>query len=141
MCVADFGNFDASLKAYNALVELKYMRQVTKKKEAEAMRKRNRDGNIWYRGQYRPSYTQESAADLATVIDEFKFPTKLYWETIWRKGSDEHWNLDLAQHDELSSVNPRERFLILDELKKKSREEFNRLKSVQNQKGEEVTNV
>ncbi|ODV94743.1 hypothetical protein PACTADRAFT_34499 [Pachysolen tannophilus NRRL Y-2460] len=121
MAVADFESFDKAVVAYNGLVELRYMRDVTKRKEAESMRKRNSDGNIWYSAQFRPSYSQESIADLSAVVDEFKFKTKIYWEDIWRKGDDKYWNLDLAQHLEFPQKILVDRSVILNELRENSR--------------------
>ncbi|EGW35362.1 uncharacterized protein SPAPADRAFT_58587, partial [Spathaspora passalidarum NRRL Y-27907] len=67
MCIANFANFEYSNAAYEGLVQLRKVRDVEQKKEAQAMRKKNDDGNIWYSGQYRPTYSQEAVADLSHV--------------------------------------------------------------------------
>ncbi|CDK28359.1 unnamed protein product [Kuraishia capsulata CBS 1993] len=130
MAVATFEDHEKALKAYNALVELRYMREVTKRKEAESLRKRNSDGNIWYYAQYRPTYSMESVADLSEVIDQFKFKTKIHWEDIWRKGEDKHWSAELAEHIELPKFNPRERFAVLDQLREETLREAKETKEI-----------
>lgn len=128
MCVAEFADHDAALKLYNGLVELRYMREISKRKEAEALRRRNKDGNIWYSGQFRPTYSQESVLDLSTVIDEFKLPATVYWENLWRKGDDKYWNLDLAIHKELPLI-LLNRSVILKELAKLDQLDFKKLEA------------
>ncbi|KAI0463854.1 hypothetical protein LJB42_002862 [Komagataella kurtzmanii] len=124
MAVADFHNYDNALKAYHALVELRYLRQVTKKEEAMAMRRRNKDGNIWYSAQFRPVHSQEAVADLSTVIDEFNMPSKIYWESLWRRGDEKYWNKDLTTHEEMDLRDPRFRTVVLNDIKEKSKAEI-----------------
>ncbi|KAH3661186.1 hypothetical protein OGAPHI_006593 [Ogataea philodendri] len=123
MAVAQFQSHETAVEAYNALVELKYMRQVTKRKEAEALRKRNQYEQIWYFGQYRPTWAQESVSDLNTVLDHFKLTSKIYWDSLWRKGDDKHWENLSVEHEELDKVNPREKFVVLSEVDQSWREE------------------
>jgi len=136
LAVAQFQNYEQTIRAYHALVELRFMREVTKKKEAEAMRKRNIYNQIWYSGQYRPTWSQEAAADLSTVIDTLNFKTKIYWDSLWRKGEDKHWNNDLVEHKEMEQVGAREKFVVLDEIRKKGLEDF----KLAEQKRKEIEN-
>ena len=124
LAVAQFQDYQQTVQAYHALVELRYMREVSKRKEAEAMRKRNIYNQIWYSGQYRPTWSQEAVADLSTVVDEFKFKTKIYWDSLWRKGEDKYWNKEFVQHEEMDQVGTREKFVLLDEIRKKGLEDF-----------------
>ncbi|QBM86145.1 Transcriptional regulation of recombination [Metschnikowia aff. pulcherrima] len=118
MCVVNFANYDYAVAAYHGLVELRKLRDTKLAKEAKAMRKKNVDGNTWFLGQYRPAYTQEAVADLAHVIDEFQLEnTTAYWESLWRKGEDEHWRHDLVAHDSLPAYNPKYQSVMLDEMR------------------------
>lgn len=118
MAVAQFDDYSKAVQAYHALVELRYMREVPKRKEAESLRRRNEYRRIWHSGQYRPTWAQEAASDLSTVVDEFGLNTKIYWDSLWRKGGDECWNTDLVEHVEMDQVSPREKFVVLDEIRK-----------------------
>ncbi|KAI3406406.1 MHR1 [Candida oxycetoniae] len=125
MCVANFNNYEYSKAAYQALLDLKSLRK--KRKEANNMRKKNDDGNIWYSGQYRPTYSQEAVADLAHVIDEFELDgTKLFWENEWRKGDEKFWNLAYVEHDKLPVYPPQHQSVLLDVMRAKAMEEFSR---------------
>ncbi|CCE83701.1 Piso0_004287 [Millerozyma farinosa CBS 7064] len=129
MCVADFASYDYAVAAYDGLVQLRYVRDVLKPKEAMAMRKKNEEGNIWYSGQYRPCFSQEAVADLAHVINEFELEgTALFWENVWRKGEDSHWRSDLVDHEVLPPFNPKYQSIMLDELREKSLAEFGRIR-------------
>ena len=91
MCVVNFNNYEYAIAAYKGLVDLRKTRDVVQKKEANEMRKKNDDGNIWYSGQFRPTYTQEAVADLTHVIDEFELEgTKIFWANEWHRGDDKH---------------------------------------------------
>lgn len=126
MCVVNFNTYEQAIDAFRGLVDLRICRDVIKPKEANSMRKKNDEGNIWYSGQYRPTYSQEAIADLSHVIDEFNLDnTKIFWENLWRKGSDEHWRPDLVQHEQLPPFNPKLESVLLDELREKALYEFN----------------
>mmetsp|Transcript_8069 Transcript_8069/g.10144 ORF Transcript_8069/g.10144 Transcript_8069/m.10144 type:complete len:245 (-) Transcript_8069:134-868(-) len=134
MCVANFENYEYAIAAYKGLVQLRQVRDVVQKKEAKAMRKKNDEGNVWFSGQYRPTYSQEAVADLAHVIDEFELEgTTLMWESLWRKGEDSHWRSDLVEHDSLPPFNPRDQTILLDELRARAVEEFAKLRQQEQQ--------
>lgn len=125
MCVVNFANYEYAVAAYKGLLQLREARDIHLKKDAQAMRKKNDDGNTWFSGQYRPTYTQEAVADLAHVIDEFELDnTTAFWESLWRKGEDEHWRADLVQHDELPVFNPKYQSVMLDEMREMALEAF-----------------
>ncbi|GMM35419.1 Mhr1 protein [Saccharomycopsis crataegensis] len=133
MSVVSFDNHEKAVDAYNALVELRHLRDVGQKKLANSFRKKNEDGNIWYSAQYRPTWTQESVADLTTVIDELKLEnTKIFWEDLWRKGDDKYWNQELVEHRQLEKFSPREESVVLKRLGEKVKAEFALLKESQN---------
>ncbi|ODV59165.1 mitochondrial 54S ribosomal protein mL67, partial [Ascoidea rubescens DSM 1968] len=113
MAVANFENYERAVAAYEALVEIRHMREVTKRKEAEALRKRNEFGNIWFSGQFRPGYTQEAVADLSSVIETLKYRTTVFWEDYWRKGDGKYWSSKLSRHHELPRVGTREQIPML----------------------------
>ncbi|KAM9899864.1 hypothetical protein OXX69_009312 [Metschnikowia pulcherrima] len=95
MCVVNFANYDYAVAAYHGLVELRKLRDTKLAKEAKAM-----------------------SADLAHVIDEFQLEnTTAYWESLWRKGEDEHWRHDLVAHDSLPAYNPKYQSVMLDEMR------------------------
>ena len=124
MAVAEFSLYEYAVAAYKGLVHLRHLRDVELQKEAKAMRKKNDEGNVWYLGQYRPTYSQEAVADLGHVIDEFGLSgSKIFWENVWRKGGDEHWSADV-EHEVLPPLNPKHQSIFLDELRQKSVEAF-----------------
>ncbi|CAH2353249.1 mitochondrial homologous recombination protein 1 [[Candida] railenensis] len=126
MAVAEFANYEYAVAAYEGLVQLRQARDTELKKDAQELRKKNEDGNIWYSGQYRPTYSQEAVADLSHVIDEFGLEnTKIMWENLWRKGEDEYWSEDV-QHDSLPAHNPKHQTILLDELRGRAIEAFAR---------------
>lgn len=132
MCVANFENYDYAIAAYKGLLQLREARDIVQKKEAKTMRKKNDEGNTWFSGQYRPTYSQEAVADLSHVIDEFELEnTKLLWESLWRKGDDEHWRHDLVEHDSLPPFNPQHQTVLLDEVRAKAVEEFAKLRELE----------
>ncbi|CAH6723322.1 mitochondrial homologous recombination protein 1 [[Candida] jaroonii] len=133
MCVANFNNYEYAIAAYQGLVDLRRVRDVVQKKEANEMRYKNDEGNIWYSGQYRPIYSQEAVADLNHIIEEFELEnTELLWENLWRKGDDKYWS-DLVQHDSLPPFNPKYQSAFLDEIREKALAEF------QNARDSEIT--
>ncbi|GMG28258.1 unnamed protein product [Ambrosiozyma monospora] len=129
MAVLQLESYEKATQAYHALVELRYMRQVSKRKEAEALRKRNEYSQIWYSGQFRPTWSQEATSDLSLIMDELKLENvKIYWDSIWRKGDDKFWNLNKVKHLEIDNVvGTRERFVVLDEIRKLGLDDFKKL--------------
>lgn len=129
MAVATFDSYDKAIGAFNGLLQLRSARDIELRAEAKAMRRKNNDGNIWFNGNYRPTYSQEAVADLSHVIDEFNLvDTKVYWENIWRKGEEKHWRTDLVEHEEIPAFNPKHSTVMLDELRIKALEEFEKLR-------------
>ncbi|GMF06850.1 unnamed protein product [[Candida] boidinii] len=141
MAVATFETHSKAVQAYHGLVELRYMREVSKRKEAESLRKRNEYHQIWYSSQYRPTWSQESVSDLSTIIDELKLECKVHWDTLWRKGDDKYWNEELSQHFEMDQVSPREKFVILDELRKNCLNDLAQLHSQSQSQSSETSKV
>lgn len=140
MCVANFANYEYALAAYKGLLQLREARDGVQRKEAKAMRKKDEEGNTWYSGQYRPTYSQEAVADLAHVIDEFELEnTTLLWESMWRKGDDEHWRHDLVEHDSLPPFNPQHETIVLDEVRAKALEAFEALRQTEAEAEAEVS--
>ncbi|KAK6198787.1 putative mitochondrial DNA repair/recombination machinery subunit [Scheffersomyces amazonensis] len=138
MCVATFDNYEYAVAAYKGLVDLRKTRDVVQKDVAQSLRRKNDDGNIWFQGQYRPTYTQEAVADLAHVIDEFELEnTKLTWENEWRRGEDKFWRNDLIEHDTLPPFNAKLQTAMLDELRIKALEEFGKLREQEESKNTE----
>lgn len=130
LAVAQFDNYQNAVQAYHGLVELRFMRQVSKKDQAQSMRKLNEYNRIWSSGQYRPTYTMESTADLSTVIDELKLSKncKIYWDGLWWRGDAKHWNQDIA-HIDMERFGRREKFVILDEIREKGLLDFKDLQN------------
>lgn len=128
MAVATFPSYQYAIAAYNGLVQLRRARDTEMSKISNEMRRKNDEGNIWYSGQFRPTYSQEAVADLAHVVDEFELEnTTIDWESLWRKGSDEHWRLDLVKHKELPTHCLRHQSIMLDDLREKALAEFAKL--------------
>lgn len=125
LAVAQFENYQKAVQAYHGLVELRYMRQVSKKDESQLMRKLNEHKTIWYSGQYRPTYTMEATADLSAVIDDLKLSNncKVYWDGLWWRGDSQLWNQDV-EHIDMERFGRREKFVILDEIREKGLLDF-----------------
>lgn len=129
MAVATFDNYEYATAAYEGLVQLRIARDTVQRDQAKAMRRKNDDGNIWYAGQYRPTYSQEAVADLAHVVDEFELEnTSVAWESLWRMGSDEHWRGDLVEHEEIPSFNPKYQSVLLDQLRERGVQRFREMR-------------
>lgn len=125
MAVATFASYEYAVAAYNGLVQLRRARDTVQVKQAKEMRHKNDDGNTWYSSQFRPTYAQEAVADLAHVVDEFELEnTRINWESLWRKGADEHWREDLVEHEELPAHSPQNQSVMLDELRERAVSEF-----------------
>lgn len=125
LAVVQLENYQKAVQAYHALVELRFMRQVSKKEQSQALRKLNNYERIWCSGQYRPTYTMESTADLSTVIDELDLSKncKIYWDGLWWRGDAKHWN-DQVEHLDMERFGRREKFVILDEIREKGLLDF-----------------
>ncbi|VVT47087.1 mitochondrial 54S ribosomal protein mL67 [Magnusiomyces paraingens] len=115
MAMAQLPSYPLAVELYESLVTLRHYRDKLFKKEANGWRKRNDDGNIWYSGQYRPTYSQEAVADLASVLNAFDVETKVLWDGVWRKGQDEFWKTSIT-HEELPAFNPRDSYSALRQL-------------------------
>lgn len=139
MCVVNFSNYDYAVAAYDGLLQLREARDIHLKTEAKAMRKKNEEGNTWYSGQYRPTHAQEAIADLAHVVDEFELEnTTAFWESLWRKGGDEHWRNDLVMHESLPVFNPKYQSVLLEEMKDMALAEFARMREADAENAEVV---
>ncbi|EDO17695.1 hypothetical protein Kpol_1004p73 [Vanderwaltozyma polyspora DSM 70294] len=134
MCVVDMPSYEASVQLYQNLVRLRYLRDVTYVKQTNEMRKKNNDGNVWFSGQYRPTYTQEAVADLVeslTKIDSEDKKLTIHWEDQWRMGDKEkYWTpiLPQVEHSLMSRVGntSREESSILKELGERAKEAFSK---------------
>lgn len=125
MAVVNFDNYDYAVAAYHGLIQLRKARDIDQQKLAKSMRRKDDEGNTWYSGQYRPTHAQEAVADLLHVIDEFELEnTRAFWESLWRKGDDEHWRLDLVDHQELPAYSPKFQLVMLDEMREMAVEAF-----------------
>ncbi|CEP24199.1 MHR1 [Cyberlindnera jadinii] len=130
MAVVDCDTYEGSVKLYENLVQLRSMRDLTLKDVAMRFRPRNKDGNIWYSAQFRPIYTQEAVADLATSIENAQTKSKIHWEDEWRKGEMSNWDGNLVTHESIDRVALQTPKALLEELKEKAKVEFNKLKTV-----------
>jgi len=133
MAVATFPDYEGAIKAYDSLVQLRNMRDVSQKKEAMKFRPRNKENHIWYSAQYRPIYTQEAVADLNTVVKYLQKTTTIHWEDEWRKGDLKHWNDELVQHEVLDRAGIKTQVALLDQLREKGRLAFEKLKQEEKQ--------
>ncbi|CDR47086.1 CYFA0S28e00474g1_1 [Cyberlindnera fabianii] len=129
MAVSDFESYEAAVEAYETLVRLRSMRDLTLKDVAMRFRPRNKDGNIWYSAQFRPVYTQEAVSDLATTIDHIQSKTKIHWEDEWRKGDLSNWDKDLVEHELMDRVALHTPKALLEDLRQRARAEFKQLRA------------
>jgi hypothetical protein len=117
MAVAQLPTYESAVDLYEALVQLRHMRDYTQRKQANDWRKKNDDGNIWFYSQFRPTYTQEAVSDLVSAFEQLKVQgsAQLYWEDAWRRGDEAHWTVvkNKIVHKDLPRYNPRERFVVL----------------------------
>lgn len=124
LAVAHFETYESAIRAYQHLVELRHFRDISRKDEAKSLRKMNEWNRVWCSGQYRPTYTMEATADLSTALDlASDSQLKVYWDGLWWKGEDKHWN-DKITHVDMERFGRREKFVILDEIKALGLNEF-----------------
>ncbi|ODQ81031.1 hypothetical protein BABINDRAFT_160450 [Babjeviella inositovora NRRL Y-12698] len=139
MCVVELNSYDDAVDTFQALVDLRTRRDVTDRLEVRGQRVRNQDGNIWFSGQFRPTYAMESVADLSTVIEEFQLAdTKILWEDLWRKGDDKHWDTTLVEHQELPRLSSRNELAVLKELRAAKIEQMDVLKGENRLKNKQI---
>lgn len=140
MCVIDLPDYDSGVKLYQNLRRLRYLRDVTKPKESNELRKKNEDGHVWYSMQYRPTYTQEAVADLRESLSQSENDKQItiHWEDPWRMGDKEkYWtpvlpNIKHATMNRLGNT-AREQSSMLRELGEKAKQEFFRQREEQKQ--------
>lgn len=113
MAIAELPTYQQAVEFYNNLLKLRWMRDRSMKNQARAWRKPSPEGNIWHYAQYRPTYSQESVADLVSAIESVGGECKLHWEDSWRKGDSSYWSSLKVEHLEMPKCNPRDRFVVL----------------------------
>ncbi|QLQ80973.1 hypothetical protein HG537_0E03280 [Torulaspora globosa] len=143
MCVVDMPDYESSVKLYQNLRRLRYLRDVRMPNETKSLRKKNQEGNIWYSAQYRPTYAQEAVADLIESLSKTLRYTQdkqatLHWEDPWRMGDkSKYWSpiLPTVKHTVMNRLgnNAREQSSILRELGEKAKQEFIKFKEQQKQ--------
>lgn len=131
MVVVDLLNYESSVKLYQNLCRLRYLRDVTFKPSVQKMRKKNDFGNIWYSAQYRPTYTQEAVADLRESLTKLndKKNITIHWEDPWRMGDlSKYWTpvLPNLKHEVINRMGNivREESAILKELGENLKKKF-----------------
>lgn len=115
MAVAQLPTYPLAIECFESLVTLRHYRDKIQKQEANKYRMRNEDGNIWYSGQYRPTYTYEAVSDLSSVLDSFETNSNVFWDSQWRKGDESLWSKNVT-HKDLPTFNPRDSYAALREL-------------------------
>ncbi|AAS50299.1 AAL067Wp [Eremothecium gossypii ATCC 10895] len=128
MAVVDLASHEESVRLYQNLCRLRYLREVPQRKAAEQLRKRNEFGHIWYSAQYRPTYTQEAVADLRECLLRARGGATVHWEDPWRMGDRaKHWAaLPAVQHQFLPRMAnvAREESAILKQLGERAKRAF-----------------
>lgn len=125
MAVAQLPSHEDAVMFYQDLVELRKRRDRTERKRAMEWRKKSDDGNIWYYSQFRPVYTQEAVADMASAALSAGVRCVFHWEDAWRKGDDKHWeDVENVEHKILPRFNPREQYVVLRQLSDTAYGEF-----------------
>ncbi|AET38689.1 mitochondrial 54S ribosomal protein mL67 Ecym_3190 [Eremothecium cymbalariae DBVPG len=130
MAVVDLPDYASTVKLYQNLCRLRYLREVPERSTAESMRKRDEFGHIWYSSQYRPTYTQEAVADLRESLTKCKSQNiTIHWEDPWRMGDlNKHWTpvLPSVKHEVINRVGniAREESVILKQLGERARIAF-----------------
>ena len=141
MCVVNMPNYESGVKLYQNLVRLRELRDVVNAKDNDGLRKKNEDGNVWFSGQYRPTFTQETVADLIESLSKVDVALSqqgaprditIHWEDLWRMGDkDKYWvpvlpNIKHLTINRLGNTS-REESAILSELGERAKEEFAKL--------------
>lgn len=143
MAVVDLPSYEESVKVYQNLCRLRYLRDVALQKQAQEMRKKNEFGHIWYSAQYRPTYTQEAVADLREALSKSAGNGTVHWEDPWRMGDvNKYWSpvLPELKHtvmDRLGNT-AREESALLKELGVKAKQEFSKLRQ-QEQSAQDIS--
>lgn len=141
--MVDLPSYEESVKVYQNLCRLRYLRDVALQKQAQEMRKKNEFGHIWYSAQYRPTYTQEAVADLREALSKSAGNGTVHWEDPWRMGDvNKYWSpvLPELKHtvmDRLGNT-AREESALLKELGAKAKQEFSKLRQ-QEQSAQDIT--
>lgn len=98
MAVVAAPSYASAVQLFQNLTRLRHMRdvQAAPKAQAQAMRKKNEFGRVWYSGQFRPVHAQEAVADLREALLKLDGgegnSATVYWEDPWRMGDlDTHW--------------------------------------------------
>ncbi|ANB15810.1 Mhr1p [Sugiyamaella lignohabitans] len=127
LAVVTLPNPEAAVSFYENLVQLRFMRDRSMKKQANDWRKKSTDENIWYYGQFRPTYTQEAVADLASAVEASNLECEIKWENEWRRGEDKYWEgITNVNHAYLPKYNPREQTVMLKKIAKEAYTAFRR---------------
>lgn len=135
MAVVDTPSYEEGVSLYQNLCRLRYLRDVTKAKQADVLRKKDEFGHVWYSAQYRPTYTQEAVADLRESLSKANIKNAtIHWEDAWRMGDVEKcWKpvLPELQHAVMSKLgnSAREQSALLKELGLKAKQEFAKLRA------------
>lgn len=125
MAVAQLPDHKTAVRFYVNLIALRQMRDRDDKTTANQWRKKSDDGNIWFYSQFRPTYTQEAVADLASASEaEDGAPVVIHWENEWRRGADSHWEGLNVTHRYIPRHNPREQHVVLKKLADSTFEKF-----------------
>lgn len=120
LAVAEVPSHEDAVSLYKNLVELRNMRDRSERKKAKDWRRKSKEGNIWYWNQFRPTYTHEAVADLSSALYAMRCKSTIYWDAEYRKGSESVWEDIEVSHDVLPRHNPREQFVVLNEIRKQS---------------------
>jgi hypothetical protein len=137
MAVAQLPSHEDAVMFYQDLVELRKRRDRTEKQQAMAWRKKSADGNIWYYSQFRPVYTQEAVADLASAAASSGVDCVFHWEDAWRKGDETNWqDVPNVQHKVLPRYNPREQYVLLRRLSDSAFADFNAAEQAATESGQ-----
>jgi hypothetical protein len=124
LAVVELPSHEDAVTFYYSLVRLRYMRDRSMKEQANDWRKKSKDGNIWYYSQFRPTYSQEAVADIASAVDASDVECRIKWENEWRRGDDKYWQGLKVVHDYLPKYNPREQNVVLRQIADESYQRF-----------------
>lgn len=126
LAVTQLPTWDLAVQLYKNIVQLRDQRDWLSRKQANDWRRKNSDGNIWFWNQYRPTYSHEAVADLLSAIEAIN-PSKdraviIHWDHLYRKGPADIWKDLNVQHLDMMRHNPREQFVLLNEIRSKALE-------------------
>lgn len=145
LAVAEVPTWEAAVKLYRNLVELRHRRDMYERKQAQNWRHKSAEGNIWFWNQFRPTYTYEAVADLLSSLEAMAIGSEnegprpiIHWQEEQFKGDEKLWKEVKVEHRILPRHNPREQFVVLNEVRQEALKRANEIRAEMTRESERL---